>query len=366
MVSKQASAEINLDAIAHNYRLAKTRSGMSVMAVIKGDAYGHGAVKVATSLPSADAFAVARISEAVRLREGGVANRICLLEGAMTREELNLASIYELELVVHDIEQLAIMSKAGSRRRVWLKFDTGMGRLGIRPEDIDQVLGALGHQTPVGIMTHLANADDPNDEKTARQIEAISMISQSLAGRLNNADVVSVANSAGILGPRSCEASWCRPGLMLYGATPFDDLQPHPDLMPAMTFTAPVISVRTIKQGETVGYSGTWTAGADTRVAVLAVGYADGYPREIAPQTPVLIGGEERNIVGRVSMDMICVELEPRDQVGINDRAVLWGEGLPIERIARAAGTIPYTLMCGVTERVVRIHRGEMGRRGYG
>ena len=367
IASRQASVHVDLDAIAHNFAMARERAaGRRIMAVVKADAYGHGAAKVAKALARADCLGVARVSEALDLREAGVGGPICLLEGVASREELNIARDHELDLVVHDRAQLSMMEQAGARRRIWLKVDTGMGRLGVRPERIDELVSAFGHQRPLGLMTHLANADDVTDGKSSAQYRALVAISRKLQGRLDHADVLSVANSAGLLGHPEVGGSWVRPGLMLYGASPFDELVPIAELMPAMTFTAPVIAVREVRAGESVGYGGLWTAPEDTRVGVIAAGYADGYPREVSPGVPVLVGGQERKLIGRVSMDMICVALEAGDRVAVNDRVVLWGKGLPIERIAKAAGTVPYTLMCGVTRRVRREHLGGMGRRGYG
>ncbi len=356
MSSRQATALVDLDAISSNYDLVRSRAPNShVMAIIKADAYGHGAIRVAQSLTAADAFGVARVSEAVKLREAGIGQPICLLEGINDREELNLASVFELQVVIHDRYQLELLERAGARRKVWLKVDTGMGRLGFSTDEVPEVLSALGKQTLLGVMTHLSEASDPSSTKTDLQLTRL----QEMLGTLEQPGVetLSIANSAGILGHAASVADWVRPGLMLYGATPFDDLKPMNDLHPAMTFSAPVIAVHAVKAGESVGYGGIYSAAADTRVAVVAAGYADGYPREIEQGAPVLLNGERRKLVGRVSMDMICVELESSDVVQPSDRAVLWGEGLAIEEIAALCGTIPYTLMTGVSSRVYRHYR---------
>lgn len=354
----QARAHIDLDAIAHNFNLAQQLAPSSrVMAIVKADAYGHGAVEVARRLKDAAAFGVARISEAVKLREAGIAAPICLLEGVMDREELNLASIYDFQLVVHSPEQLDLLKRQAARRAIWLKIDTGMGRLGVRPESAETLINDLGAQRLLGLMTHLGNASRPGDAMTQRQLNSIRTLAASLKGAAPESAVLSIANSAALLDGQGLDAGWIRPGVMLYGATPMDDLVPRRDLQPAMTFRAPVIAVRNIRQGESVGYGGIWTADRNTRVAVIAAGYADGYPRETAPGTPVLINGERRGLIGRVSMDMICVELHDADVVRVTDQAVLWGAGLPIEEIAQSAATIAYTLMCGVAPRVPREYR---------
>jgi alanine racemase len=357
MSSRQATAIIDLDAIRHNFDQAKQRAPASkVMAVVKADAYGHGASKVAQALVGADAFGVARVSEAVKLRESGIGQPICLLEGVNDPEELNLASVYELQVVLHNWEQLELLATRGARRHAWVKVDTGMGRLGFSVEETPSVLQKLGHQGLLGLMTHLADAGDKRSTTTGHQIARITSLANSLD--VPGSEVLSIANSGGVLALHNPPGDWVRPGLMLYGASPFDDLDPIPSLHAAMSFGAPVIAVRTIRQGESVGYGGVWTADKDSTIAVIAVGYADGYPREIAQGAPVLVNGVRYPLVGRVSMDMICVQLDMAHSVKVGDRAILWGDDLPVEEIADKAGTIPYTLLCGVTARVNRRHRG--------
>ena len=357
MSSRQATAIIDLDAIRHNFDQAKQRAPASkVMAVVKADAYGHGASKVAQALGSADAFGVARVSEAVKLRESGIGQPICLLEGVNDPEELNLASIYELQVVLHNWEQLELLANRGARRNVWLKVDTGMGRLGFTVEETPFVLQKLGHQGLLGLMTHLADIGDKRSIMTGQQLARIKSLANGLD--VPGSEVLSIANSGGVLGLHNPPGDWVRPGLMLYGASPFDDLNPIPSLHPAMSFGAPVIAIRTIRQGDSVGYGGIWTADKNSTIAVIAAGYADGYPREIAQGAPILVNGVRYPLVGRVSMDMICVQLEEVHSVKVGDRAILWGDDLPVEVIADKARTIPYTLLCGVTARVNRQHRG--------
>jgi alanine racemase len=356
-VSNQATAIIDLDAIRYNFDQIKQRApGSKVMAVIKADAYGHGASKVAQALDTADAFAVSRISEAVKLRESGISQPICLLEGVNDPEELDLASVYELQVVLHNWEQLELLATRGARRNLWVKVDTGMGRLGFSAEETPSVLQKLGRQELLGLMTHLADAGDKRSITTGQQIAEITSLANSL--NVPGSDVLNIANSAGVLALHHPPGDWVRPGLMLYGASPFDDLDPISSLHAAMSFVAPVIAVRAIRQGQSVGYGGIWTADKDSTIAVIAAGYADGYPREIEQSAPVLVNGVRYPLVGRVSMDMICVQLNTAHSVKVGDRAILWGDDLPVEEIADKAGTIPYTLLCGVTERVNRLHRG--------
>lgn len=356
MSTRQATAIIDLDAIRHNFDQARQRAPSSkVMAVVKADAYGHGACKVAEALGSADAFGVARVSEAVKLRESGIGRPICLLEGVNDPEELNLASVYELQVVLHSPEQLELLTNRGARRHVWVKVDTGMGRLGFSVEATPSVLQKLGHQGLLGLMTHLADTGDKRSTMTDQQISRLTSLANGLD--VPGSEVLSIANSGGLLALQNPPGDWVRPGLMLYGASPFDDLNPIASLHPAMSFCAPVISVRTIRQGESVGYGGIWTADKDSAIAVIAAGYADGYPREIAQGAPVLVNGVRYPLVGSVSMDMLCVQLDPAHSVKVGDRALLWGDDLPVEEIADKAGTIPYTLLCGITERVHRQYR---------
>lgn len=360
MSSKPATVLTDLSAIQQNFELVSELAPASqVMAVIKADAYGHGDVAVARTLASASALAVSRVDEAVGLREAGINSDICVLNGILNREDLNLASIYELQVVVHTEEQLELMARAGARRSVWLKVDTGMRRLGFAPEHLERAFERLAGQRLLGLMTHFSCADDADSEETANQLQRLHAVSQTLRKSHPAFSVLSAANSAAIIAHEEASLDWVRPGLMLYGASPMLDLKPNPCLAPAMHFTAPVIAVHQVKAGTSVGYGGIWTADTDTRIAVIAAGYGDGYPREIGVGTEVLLGSERREIVGRVSMDLLCVRLEPGDQAPIGEHVVLWGPGLPIEEVARSAGTIPYTLMTGISARVRRVVMGD-------
>jgi len=357
--SKQATVFTDLSAIQHNFELVSQLAPRSqIMAVIKANAYGHGAVAVADAISDASALAVSRVSEAVQLREAGISGDICLLNGVANREDLNLASIYELQVVVHEEQQLELLSRAGARRNIWIKVDTGMGRLGFTPEQLPQVYGKLSGQKLLGLMTHFACADDPKSDETEIQLKKLRVVSRSLKSLNPAFGVLSTSNSAAIMAHTETCLEWVRPGLMLYGASPMVDLQPDEKLAPAMHFSAPIIAVHDVKAGTSVGYGGIWTATEDSRVAVIAVGYGDGYPREIQSGTQVLLGLERREIVGRVSMDLICIRLELGDEARVGEHVLLWGPGLPIEEVARSAGTIPYTLMCHISERVRRVAMG--------
>lgn len=323
------------------------------MPVIKANGYGHGMLRAAGALNTADAFAVARVGEAVQLREAGVSKPLLVLAGCHDRDELAIAARHNLQIVIQRQGQIELLNSAklASPLQCWLKSDTGMNRLGFRPEQTViayRELQASPNARPNPLlMTHLANADNLNDPYTQTQLNGFHAINQELSA------VASIANSAGILGWPDSHAQWQRPGIMLYGSSPLSGhTAAELGLLPVMTFSARLIAVKHLKAGDPVGYGGIWQAPEDMPIGVLAVGYGDGYPREMPAATPVLLNGERVSLVGRVSMDTCTVDLRGMPQAGVGDRAVLWGEGLPADEIALAAGTIAYTLFCGITARV--------------
>ena len=323
------------------------------MAVIKANAYGHGLVPAAKALAETDGFSVARLDEGLALRAAGLANRILLLEGVFSAEQLAVAAQQRFDLMVHSVEQLDLLeARAGSAViSAWIKVDSGMNRLGFRTEHFADAYERLRRVANVApdptLVTHLANADDRRDTKTAAQLQAFAAATAALQGAR------SIANSAALLAWPDTRADWVRPGLVLYGVSPFPsgtgaDL----GLRPAMTLQTEVIAVKVVREGETVGYGGAWRAARDSRMAVVAAGYGDGYPRSVESGTPLLVNGRRAPIVGRVSMDMITVDVTDLPGVATGDPVVLWGVGVPVEEIARHAGTIPYELICGVSQRV--------------
>jgi alanine racemase len=326
--------------------------GRRVVAAVKANAYGHGLIRVARAL-DADAFAVAAIEEALILREAGIDRPILLLEGVFEAAELPLCARHGLEIAVHHPEQARMLELARLERpvRVWLKIDTGMHRLGLEPDTVPTVFQRLrdcpAAALAMGLMSHLARADERDCDYTLRQLQVFETATAGLSGER------SLANSAGILGWSQTHFDWVRPGIMLYGASPFaDSLAPDEGLRPVMTFHTRLIAINRLRRGEPVGYGGTWTCPEEMDVGVAAVGYGDGYPRHAPSGTPVLLDGRAAALIGRVSMDMITLDLRQHPAARIGDPVVLWGEGLPVERIAQAAGTISYTLLCGVTARV--------------
>lgn len=345
---------LDLGAIAHNFqRIREQVPRARIMAVIKANAYGHGLLRVAQALPSADGFAVARLGEGLTLRRAGIRQRIAVLQGFNTRDELDQFAAFHLEPVIHGLAQIEMLEAAALAEPipVWLKLDSGMHRLGLLPDDFPGAFERLrvcrSVQQPIPVMTHLASADDAADAATPRQLDVF----RTVAGGLNAP--LSVANSAGVLAWDAAHADWVRPGVALYGISPFADrCGIDLELRPVMTFRTRLISIKQLAAGEPVGYGGDWICPRATRLGVAAVGYGDGYPRHARSGTPVMVHGCLVPLVGRVSMDMITVDLTDCPVAEVGDEVTLWGHGLPVEEIARCAETIPYELVCGVTQRV--------------
>ena len=323
------------------------------MAVVKANAYGHGLVSTALCLTEADAFAVARLDEALALRAAGVRKPVVLLEGVFDAEQLAEAARHDLEIVVHEPEQLELLSRApeGHRFVVWLKVDTGMNRLGFRASGFSGALSRLqelgGIIRELRLLTHFASADERDSALTARQL---ALFGELTAGR---SLVRSLANSAAVFAWPAAHVDWVRPGLALYGVSPFpESTGADLGLVPAMRLASTVIAVRQVPGGESVGYGGVWRAPRDSTVAIVAAGYGDGLPRSLPNGTPVLVGGRRAELAGRVSMDMIAVDVTGIGGARVGDAAVLWGPELPVEEIAAHAGTIAYELLCAVSQRV--------------
>lgn len=354
-MTPMVSATIDTSALRHNLQVVRQRAPRSrVMAVIKANAYGHGLVAVARALQSVDAFAVARVDEGLTLREAGIKTPTVLLEGVFDFEQLEAAAAAGFELVVHAPEQIELLrsAEAGARFKVWLKLDSGMNRLGFKGEAFASAhasLSALGCvQSPVNLFTHLASADEPELFTTADQLARFDAATRFLPGER------SIANSAGLLSFADAQADWVRPGLLLYGVSPIAGaIGADYGLQPVMTLRSHVIAVKDLAVGEQVGYGGIWTAARPTRLAVAAVGYGDGYPRNLPSGTPALVNGERAGLAGRVSMDMIGIDVTDLSRAPkLGDPVILWGEGLPVEEIAVWAQTIPYELLCGISQRV--------------
>ena len=345
---------LDFSAMQHNFSVVRQHAPQAkIIAVIKGNGYGHGLLRVAESLPKADAFAVARVDEGIRLRKAGVTKKIIVLEGFTFEDELSALINFQLDVLVHSPHQIAFLLRREEKKQlsVWLKLDTGMNRLGFKIAEFTQAYADLMRcpvlKKPINLMTHLASADDKNDPKTQAQIRLFTDTIGSLPGER------SIANSAGILGWQDAITDWVRPGVMLYGISPFADVTAQQlNLKPVMSLHSRLIAVKRIAKHETVGYAGSWVAPYDTVLGVISIGYADGYPRTAKSGTPVLVNGQRVALIGRVSMDMITVDLQSQPHAKPGDPVVLWGESLPVEEIALLSQTIPYTLVCGITQRV--------------
>jgi len=353
MISR-AYATVNLLAVQHNLARVRALAPKSkIMAVIKANAYGHGLLRISEALKDVDAVAVARADEAIQLRNAGYANRIAVLEGFVCEQELNDLEKFNLDVIVHSRGQVDILEKyvGNNKISVWLKLDTGMNRLGFKADEFSDIYQRISSccniNQPVSLMTHFSSADDMESKVTETQIKDFNQAVKTYLGEK------SIANSAGIISWPDSLTNWVRPGIMLYGVSPFSDRQGIVlGLKPAMSLHSRLISVKTIESGDAVGYAGTWISKASTRLGVVAIGYGDGYPRSAKTGTPVLVNGKRVPLVGRVSMDMITVDLSTQPKSKSGDSVTLWGDGLPVEEIARYSDTIPYTLLCGVTQRV--------------
>jgi alanine racemase len=356
-MSRPARALLDAGALRHNLQQVRRHAPRArIMAVVKANGYGHGLAWVAQSLgESADAFGVSSIEEGVQLRLAGVTRPVCLLEGFFTADELPLLSKQRLEPVVHHEAQLKALATApaSSPLTLWIKVDTGMHRLGFPPAAVPDVVKQLRHTpavTKARIMSHFARAEFSNDDVTQSQIKDFTNLTRNLELE------TSLANSAGILAWPASHLDWVRPGIMLYGASPLVDRDAMAlDLKPVMTLESALIAVQPRKKGDPIGYGGDWRCPEDMPVGVAAIGYGDGYPRHAPPGTPVLVNGRRTPTVGRVSMDMITLDLRSQPQAKIGDPVVLWGQGLPVEQVAQSAGTLSYELLCHVTERIPRV-----------
>lgn len=361
-MSRPAVALIKLDAFRHNYRVAKTLHGGKALAVIKANAYGHGAVQCALAIANeADGFAVACLEEALQLRQAGIKNPILLLEGFFEAAELPEIVVNDLWMVVHAEWQIEILlaAKLTKPLQIWLKMDSGMHRVGLQASAYQQAYMRLAVHTNVEkivLMSHFANADNLKSMHTKQQIAAFQQAVQGL-----QFDEVSLSNSAAILGWPQSYNNWSRPGIMLYGADPLaanvlNELsdKKHSDknlatqLRAVMQLTSKIISMRKIAKGESIGYGSMFTAERETIVGVVAIGYADGYPRSASNKAPAAVDGVLTKLIGRVSMDMLFVDLTDIAQAKIGSNVELWGDTILANDVANAAGTIAYELFCNV------------------
>jgi alanine racemase len=355
-MSRNTVARVDLQALQHNLGVVKGLArGSAVVCVIKADGYGHGIRRVASALDKADQFAVATPGEARAVRDAGWTGPLLLLEGFSDGDDFDVARQLDLDLVVHHQGQVEALRSRGvtPRQRLWLKLDTGMHRLGFPARDAEAVLEALhpvaGRDMPV-LMSHFACADEPSNPMTSQQLSLFDQVTQ------GHPNPQSLANSAAILNfPDSCR-DFVRPGILLYGISPLpgQTAAAH-GLKPAMTLACEIVAVNQCRAGDRVGYGAAFTCPSDMLVGVAAIGYGDGYPRHLRDGAPVLVNGRTATLAGRVSMDLITLDLHGQQGVSAGDQVTLWGEGLPVEQVAEWAGSIPYELICGVTGRVDRL-----------
>jgi len=352
-MQRRTAAYIDREAIRANFSYTQSLApGAKVLAVVKADAYGHGILQVADALKDlAPMFGVATIDEALALRDEGIRNSILVLEGVITRDACDAARSNNLVLMVHTPEQIEMMT--GMSVSAWVKVDTGMHRLGIKSRDLSDVLEQLraGDVDVQAVCTHLACAEETDNTVTSKQIDEFAHCT-------DGCDLpLSIANSAAIIARPDAHADWIRPGIMVYGVSPFaGDVESGQSLQPAMTLRSEIIAIRDIPAGDSVGYGGHWTAERPSVIATVAVGYADGYPRHASNGTPVFIGDKVVPLVGAVSMDMITVDVTDLPDVAIGDLVELWGSNVSVSEVADLAGTISYELLAGVTARVPRIY----------
>lgn len=353
-----ALAEIDLSALTHNLSTIRSLVGhRKILAMIKSDGYGHGAVRVAQMLQEADGFGVAALDEAIMLRHAGIFQPIVVMSQFTQSQELKYINEFHLSVVIHHPYQIKLLEEFNLKTRVkhpisiWLKIDSGMCRLGFQPEEVKTAWQSLQNlsciKKPFGLMTHFASADLKDDAFTLRQNDQFQQAIANLPGER------SICNSAGILHYRQFAEDWVRPGLILYGVSPFADcVGTDLNLRPAMTLRSRLIAIKKVQTEDRVGYGGRYCCPETMPIGMVGIGYGDGYPVSAQNGTPVLINGVICPIIGRVSMDMLTVDLRPCSDAKIGDPVILWGQGLPIEYISRAANTISYELLCHMGERV--------------
>jgi alanine racemase len=343
-------ATISVAAAKHNLGVAKSLAGASrIFAIIKANAYGHGLLRMAGALQAADGFGVVDLNDAVRLREAGFDHAILLLNGFFTPEELRYLAEYNLMAVVHTPAQIELLERAGtSPIDTMLKLNTGMNRLGFAPTDWKSALARLQRSQAVKsimLMTHFARAEEPGGVDAQLAV----FVAETVATHLP----ICLANSAALITSKAALGDYVRPGLLLYGCSPVPTkTAAELDLQPVMTLRSAIIGVQQLQRGDAVGYGGTFVAEKAMRIGTVACGYADGYPRACPSGTPVLVGNTRTSLVGRVSMDLLAVDISALPTADVGTPVTLWGEGLPVEEIAASAGKIPYELLCALSARV--------------
>lgn len=357
-MSRPTNVRIDPAAFLHNLKVVKFYAkNARIMAMVKANAYGHGILPLIQALQSVDAVGVSCLEEALELRDLGFRQPIVLLEGFFKADELDIIAEMQLEIVLHQPYQLQILQQAKLKTslKIWLKINTGMNRLGFPIDQIADLFDAIQKipaiEKPINWMSHFSDADDLTAKKNQQQLDLFQHITKPYDG------FKSLANSAAILSNPASHFDWVRPGIMLYGVSPFTEKSAAAfNLKPVMTLSSNLIAINQVKKGEAIGYNSTFICPEDMSVGVIAMGYGDGYPRHAKTGTPVLVNGIRVPLIGRVSMDMIAVDLRQCKTAQVEDPVILWGEGLPVEEIAHSANTIAYELLCHINTKNVRLH----------
>jgi alanine racemase len=354
-MSRPIQAIIDHSALAHNLAIVRQYApNARILAVLKANAYGHGLLHTADALKNVDGFALLELDAAITLRTAGYQQSILLLEGFFSTKEIALIERYRLSPVIHHTEQVSMLSDLKNHKMdVFIKVNTGMNRLGLSPKQLPQVIKELAnnrHVKNITLMTHFASADDPSEKASVlRQLRCFETITETYNYPC------SLANSAAIVNYPETHSDWVRPGIMLYGASPFPDKTAADlNLLPVMTLSSKIIAMHDLEPGDKVGYHGLFKADDQMRIGIVACGYADGYPRHAPTGTPILINNQRSRLLGRISMDMLAIDLTEAKNTKLGDPVVLWGKGMPVEEIATHAGTSSYQLLCGLSARVDR------------
>ncbi len=349
--------EIDIPALQHNFSIVKHHAPKAkILAMLKANAYGHGAIACAKNLTGADAFGLARVDEAMLLRQAGIKQPLVLMGGVLRASELDVIAEYDFDILVHHPDQIEMLENYQGKHAfsVWLKIDTGLHRLGFSPEQANDAYARLkkcSHvRQPFRVMSHFSAPEQLHRSITQEQLDQFRAITKDWP------EEKSFAKTAAIIAHPETHFDWVRPGIMLYGVSPFPgktglDL----NLKPVMTVRSHLLRVDYRQAGDFLGYGGTWQCPENMPVGVVAMGYADGYPGYLREPAPILVGGEICKVVGRVAMDLLMVDLREKPSAKAGDEVVLWGKGLPVEKVALAAQSVPYTLTTAISFRASRI-----------
>jgi len=357
-MSRGTKAIINFDHLRHNFKILNALSNNKLVLVVKADAYGHGLEQIVLALDKAECFAVATIDEALTIRGVRPKVKILLLEGFLDNQELEIAFEQSFDCVIHQQLQIDLLDsvKTSKKMNLWLKYDSGMNRLGFADEEYTNAIAYLENHKLVNdiiLMSHLASANQIQNNFTSEQTLRFL--------KHRNNQQISLSNSSALLNDNQLDGEWCRAGLALFGVSPVEtNIASYYDLKPVMTLKANVIAIKQIKAGQSIGYSQTYIADANMQVAIIGIGYGDGYPWSLAKTAHVKINNQKATILGRVSMDMMTIDISEIPSVNVGDSVLIWGEDkrsqLPIETISSHAQTIPYVLLCQITSRVQYIY----------